>query len=225
LCPDLPGHGVYPANAGATLEETAVMLLRGLDRHGVECCGLTGYSMGGRIALYLSVHYPKRFSCLILESASPGIADSAARLERRRQDEALARKLSGLYQDELEFYAFLVAWHRQPLFNTLAKKSELLQRRIARMRHNDSRALAAALRGLGTGSQPSLWECLSAIHVPVLLITGAHDQKFTAIAEAMATTLPRARHEQFQECSHCVHEEAPERFAETALRFLHETGV
>ncbi len=181
--------------------------------------------MGGRIALYLTVHYPRRFSCLILESASPGIADPAARIERRSQDETLARKLSELYQDEAGFYEFLAAWYRQPLFNTLAEKPELLQQGIARRIRQNTRALASSLRGLGTGSQPSLWEYLPSVQLPVLLITGDQDPKFTTIATAMASALPRARHERFHACSHNIHEEAPEQFAAVAGRFLQDTGV
>ena len=38
---------------------------------------LLGYSMGGRLALYLAVHYPRHLRSLILESASPGLASPA----------------------------------------------------------------------------------------------------------------------------------------------------
>ena len=33
---------------------------------------LLGYSMGGRLALYIALYYPHRVKSLILESASPG---------------------------------------------------------------------------------------------------------------------------------------------------------
>jgi len=223
FCPDLPGHGACPVNAGADMAATSKMLFRELDKHGIEKCALVGYSMGGRVALHLAIQRPERFSSLILESASPGIADPQARLERRKQDEELAGKLVRLYQHEAGFYDFLDAWYRQPLFDTWSESPALMQRVIARRLHNDPRALAAALLGLGVGAQPSLWTRLSAMELPVLLITGTKDSKFTAIAEAMTDVLPCARHERFQACSHCVHEETPEQFASVVERFLHET--
>jgi 2-succinyl-6-hydroxy-2,4-cyclohexadiene-1-carboxylate synthase len=228
LCPDLPGHGAAASeseNAGANMEETAAMLLRGLEEHGVGTCALAGYSMGGRVALYLAVQYPERFTCLMLESASPGIADPEARLERRRQDEERALKLSRISQDGPDFREFLRAWYEQPLFGALRNRPALLEERIARRLHTNPRALAASLRGLGTGLQPSLWEQLSSVKIPVLLITGGEDSKFCAIAASMAALLPRVRHEVIQDCGHCAHEEDPERFAEIFRRFLQETDT
>ncbi len=228
LCPDLPGHGAAASeseNAGANMEETAAILVRGLDDLGVETCTLAGYSMGGRVALYLAVQYPERFTRLMLESASPGIAGPEVRLERRRQDEERALKLARLSPGGPDFHAFLRAWYEQPLFGTLRDRPALLEERIARRLHNDPRALAASLRGLGTGSQPGLWEQLPFVIIPVLLITGGEDLKFGAIAACMKALLPHARHEMVQGCGHSVHDEAPEPFTGICRRFLRETGL
>src|SRR5690606_13785993 len=50
---------------------------------------LLGYSMGGRLALYLAAHYPQELNRLILESASPGLATEVERQQRRQSDEQL----------------------------------------------------------------------------------------------------------------------------------------
>jgi pimeloyl-ACP methyl ester carboxylesterase len=69
--------------------------------------------------------------------------------------------------------------------------------------------LAAALRGLGTGSLPSLWDRLGELTAPVVLIVGERDTKFRAIAGEMAERLPRARLEIVAGAGHAVHLEAP----------------
>ena len=49
--------------------------------------------------------------------------------------------------------------------------------------------LARALRGLGTGALPSLWERLPEVRAPATLIAGERDEKFRAIATEMARGL------------------------------------
>ena len=74
--------------------------------------------------------------------------------------------------------------------------------------------LAAALRGLGTGALPSLWERLSEVTVPVHLVVGERDAKFRATAAEMAAALPRARVHVVGGAGHAVHLEAPAAVAE-----------
>ena len=69
------------------LPEIAEAIVSGLDARGVKQCGLVGYSMGGRLALYLAGRHPRRFSCLVLESASPGLRTQEDRQKRQKQDE------------------------------------------------------------------------------------------------------------------------------------------
>ncbi|MEZ4716453.1 MAG: hypothetical protein R2851_10255 [Caldilineaceae bacterium] len=47
---------------------------------------------------------------------------------------------------------------------------------------------------MGTGVQPSLWSRLHEAAMPALLLTGAEDAKFCAIAQAMVQEMPRAAH-------------------------------
>ncbi len=92
---DLPGHGqsidrdpwLY------SMEGCARALIDILDDLGLQQCGLVGYSMGGRVALYVVSTYPERFDGLVLESASPGLRTDAERAARRQADEQLAQEL------------------------------------------------------------------------------------------------------------------------------------
>src|SRR5918994_5654049 len=75
---DLPGHGssLDLAPEAYTMEGTARSVIRTLDELEVRRPVIVGYSMGGRLALYLALHYPERCVGLILESASPGLEDA-----------------------------------------------------------------------------------------------------------------------------------------------------
>jgi 2-succinyl-6-hydroxy-2,4-cyclohexadiene-1-carboxylate synthase len=74
--------------------------------------------------------------------------------------------------------------------------------------------LANALRGLGTGALPSVWDRLGEITLPVTLIVGQRDAKFRAIADQMAAALPTAAVEVVAGVGHAVHLERPEAVAE-----------
>ena len=73
-----------------------------------------GYSMGGRLCLQLALDRPDLVERLVLVSASPGIADAAARATRVEADEQLAQDIE---RDGVD--AFLERWVAQPLFATL----------------------------------------------------------------------------------------------------------
>src|SRR6266567_7181573 len=60
LRPDLPGHGQSPARAAPSVRDAAAELIAEWDRLGVERSHLAGYSLGGRLALYLAVEHPDR---------------------------------------------------------------------------------------------------------------------------------------------------------------------
>jgi 2-succinyl-6-hydroxy-2,4-cyclohexadiene-1-carboxylate synthase len=139
---------------------------------------LCGYSMGGRLALALALRVPERVRRLVLVSASPGLADAGERAARRAADEALADRIEATGVE-----AFAREWGAQPLF--AGQPAD-----VAAMAHADrlrrgAGELAAQLRGLGTGTMPSLWLRLGELPMPVSAVVGERDPKFRAIAERM----------------------------------------
>jgi 2-succinyl-6-hydroxy-2,4-cyclohexadiene-1-carboxylate synthase len=62
---------------------------------------------------------------------------------------------------------------------------------------------------MGQGTQPSLWDTLPALEIPVLLIAGGLDEKYTHLAHTMADRLSNARVEIVPDTGHAVHLEAP----------------
>lgn len=222
-CPDLPGHGQTTMLDGATcnIEKTAMLLLEDLDSLGIRVCALSGYSMGGRLALYLAVTSPDRFRCLVLESASPGLQTQMERMHRSNHDAILARDLTHMESGCEAFQAFLQQWYTQPIFSTLRQRPEQLNALIASRLNNNPKGLASSLISMGTGAQPGLWEALDAVHIPTLLLAGAEDHKFCLLGEKMANKMSQAALEILQDCSHNIHFEQPEKYATVLSAFFH----
>lgn len=213
---DLPGHGRH-AGITAPWRFTLEGMDATLDRaSGGEPMDLVGYSMGGRLALAYTVRNPGRVRSLVLESASPGLADAEERARRREEDEVLARRLE---TEGVE--RFVDHWEALPLFESQrGLPQEVRSRHRALRLRNDPRSLAAALRGLGTGALPSYWDALGGITVPVLLVVGSLDLKFVEIARRMAGLLTDARVAEVPGAGHAVHLERPAAWLEAVTGFL-----
>lgn len=214
---DLPGHGVSMGLApGAYTTEGAARRVVGvLNELGVASPVMVGYSMGGRLALYLALRYPDRCSGLFLESASPGLETDKERALRRTVDEGRARRLE---RDGLE--KFLRDWYAQPLFAPLARDDALLQHTVKTRLNNDPGELAKSLRGMGTGSQPSLWAELPDLQVPTLAAVGGLDEKFVDAARRMENLSGRVRTTVVPNVGHNVRLEAPEKYLMLMRGFL-----
>jgi 2-succinyl-6-hydroxy-2,4-cyclohexadiene-1-carboxylate synthase len=203
---DLPGHGGSGEVRAGFAEAAALVGAAGGT--GVY----VGYSLGGRLCLRLALDRPDLVRGLVLVGASPGIADPAARAERRTADEALAGQV-----EREGVAAFLDRWLAGPLFATLPETAAGRADRLA----NRPEGLAFALRRLGTGVQEPLWGRLPGLVPPVLLVAGALDAKFTGIARDMAAVIgPRARVELVPGAGHAVHLERPDALAALVEDFV-----
>ena len=169
----------------------------------LERTDYAGYSQGGRLCLQLALDRPEVVHRLVLVSASPGIADPAERAARREADEQLAQEIE---RDGVD--AFLERWLAQPLFATLPRERSGIDDRRA---HNTVAWLTYQLRVLGQGAQPSNWDRLGELQIPVLLIAGELDAKYVDIAQRMAGAIADARVEVIPGTGHACHLEQPER--------------
>ncbi len=202
LAPDIRGHG----DASSRRPVTPAAVLGDLDALPAPRFVLAGYSMGGRIALHAALAMPGRVERLVLIGASPGLADAGERAARRAADERLADEL-----EHLPIAALARRWAATPVL--AGQPPHVLEAAHADRLRSTPAGLAAALRGLGTGALAPVWDRLGELAMPVTLLVGERDEKFAAIGEQMALSIPRARLEIAAGAGHAVHLEAPERVA------------
>ena len=214
---DLPGHGrtIVDDEDDYFIDNCAAEIVRLFDKLKLPSVHLVGYSMGGRLALYLAVHYVDRINRVVLESASPGLKTEIERQRRILEDAALAERIL-----TVPFERFLREWYAQPLFASMSSSPEKLEALIARRLDNDPRSLCLSLQGTGTGAQPSLWENLDQLTMPLFLIAGEKDAKFSAIGRAMAERCPVAKLRVVPDAGHNVHWEQPHLFGSLVRDFL-----
>jgi 2-succinyl-6-hydroxy-2,4-cyclohexadiene-1-carboxylate synthase len=219
LAPDLPGHGRSsddPACDAYGFEDCVHDLVATLESAGHRCAHWLGYSMGARLALGCAVRRPDCVTSLVLVGGRAGIADPAEREARRGEDATLATRI-----ESGGVAAFVDEWLAQPMFATLRRRGpEFLAEQRRQRTANNARALAASLRALGPGAQPPLFDELSRVDVPVLLVAGALDRKFVALAHDLASRLPRAEICEIADAGHAAHLEQPEAFMRAVRDFL-----
>ena len=220
---DLPGHGDGgpAAAAWATADRlaaqaaarTAATAAPGATTtaEAARASDWLGYSLGGRMLLHLVLAHPNMVRRAVLIGATAGLATSAERAERRGADEALAERIE---QDGVD--VFIERWLAMPMWDGLPEAAQFVDER----RTNTADGLAGSLRLAGTGAQDDLWPRLGEIDVPVLVLAGGRDQKFTAIGRRLAAALPHGEFRAIPNAGHAVHLEAPERTAQAMTGWL-----
>jgi 2-succinyl-6-hydroxy-2,4-cyclohexadiene-1-carboxylate synthase len=206
LAPNIRGHASAAAADPVTLDAVLGDIADLTDAEFT----LVGYSQGGRIALHAALAMPDRVRRLVLIGASPGLADEAERTARRLTDERLAQRVEAMTIEE-----FAAEWAQSPVLSGVAPDVAAAAH-VDRLRSTPT-GLAAALRGLGTGALPSLWQRLPELRMPVSLIVGERDKKFTAIAHEMAELVPDATVTIVPGAGHAVHLERPNAIVEALL--------
>jgi 2-succinyl-6-hydroxy-2,4-cyclohexadiene-1-carboxylate synthase len=207
LAPDLRGHGAARDARPVSFEACVADVLAAAPERFVLC----GYSMGGRIAQHVALAAPERVERLVLVATTAGIVDEAERAARRADDERLAA-----FADDATIEQFADRWAAQPLFAGTPPEAARIWRED--LERNDPRALAAVLRGMGTGAMEPLWERLPALTMPATVLAGADDPKFVALGERLAAALPNAELVVVEGAGHGLPREAPEAVAAALAR-------
>ncbi len=216
---DLMGHGSTEVSSNPEryqMKEQILDLEEFFSEVQLARFSLVGYSMGGRIALAYALGHPQQVKNLVLESASPGLKSIEEQQLRRQADDHLADRIE---QDGLE--SFMDFWENISLFESQKSLSNVKQQEIRSERLAQSAVgLANSLRGMGTGQQRSYWSKLGELEIPVYLVTGEYDSKFTEIADEMVKKLKDGSHLQVSSVGHAIHVENPVQFATIIMEQL-----
>ena len=207
---DAPGHG-----SAAEVELDLVAGAAALAEAGGSGT-YVGYSMGARFTLHAALARPDLVQRLVLISGTAGIDDDAERAGRRASDEALADHVL-----DVGVPAFLDEWLDLPLFAGLPPERAHRAAREA----NTAAGLASSLRLAGTGTQLPLWDRLPELAMPVLVVTGADDAKFTALGRRLVDGIGRnATLAVVEGAGHTVHLERPDPFLDVVVPWLTHTS-
>jgi 2-succinyl-6-hydroxy-2,4-cyclohexadiene-1-carboxylate synthase len=153
----------------------------------------------------------------VLIGGTAGIEDDGERAARHAQDQRTAQRIA----DE-GLGAFLEAWVAQPLFAGLPAERQFREERLT----NTVDGLAGSITAAGTGAQAPSWDQLERLTMPVLVVAGALDTKFAALAERMVTTIgPNAQLALIAGAGHAAHLERPAAFLSALRPWLAAHGL
>ncbi len=209
------GHDGTPASG--SFEEEVERLAETIRAEGAVGAHVCGYSLGGRLATGLVARHSAILSGATIISANPGLASDAERAPRAEQDEKWAQLI------ERDPAAFVDKWEAQPLFATQLALSpeEQAAQRARRLRH-DAKGLAGAMRALSLARMPYYAPDLAKVDLPIALVTGSSDAKFTDIAARLVLTLRKGTHFIVPGAGHNVMLERPDVVAELLERAIRE---
>ena len=196
LAVDAPGHG-WSGYDDADLHRAGRLHIdAGGPAHYV------GYSMGGRMLLHAALNdRVGEMRSLILIGATPGIESAEERKERQTTDAQRAARIM-----EVGTQQFVTEWLAQPMFAHLSDEESAKVKRF----ENSPEGMAASLRNCGAGAQEPIWDQLSTLRMPVLVIAGSTDEKYTAIGKRMVATIGSNARFVNIDGGHAVHLENPE---------------
>jgi 2-succinyl-6-hydroxy-2,4-cyclohexadiene-1-carboxylate synthase len=215
---DLPGHR---GSSSVTADLSTGAALLGSAGGAAD---YLGYSMGARFCLHLALSRPELVRRLVLVSGTAGIDDPDERAARRRSDGALADRLDPrdgtVPADTVE--SFVERWISDPLFGAVPEARNGLAERM----RNTAPGLASSLRLAGTGTQEPLWDRLAQLGMPVLVVTGSRDEKFTALGRRLVRSVgPGATHVIVADADHAPHLQHPAAVAAAVRSFLDGSGA
>ena len=207
---DAPGHGQSGHDHADLHEAGALILEAGGPAHYI------GYSMGGRMMLHGALgDRIGEIRSLVLIGATAGIDDDDERAARADADRRLADDIRSLGTP-----AFIDRWLAGPLFAGLTDEQSCRAKRL----ENSAEGMAASLEHCGTGAQEPLWDRVGEIEIPVLVLAGAADTKFSELGERLASAIGANARFQTVHGGHAVHLENPADTAHTVLRWVDEVG-
>jgi 2-succinyl-6-hydroxy-2,4-cyclohexadiene-1-carboxylate synthase len=213
---DLPGHGnsLEDDEAIYRMPNLAAYIVDLLQTWSTKKWKIVGYSMGGRLALYLAIHYPDIFDKAVMVSASPGLEKEDERLKREYEEKLLVQDLL-----QNTFEQFLKKWYQQPLFSSLSQKENFLKMWERRLK-NSPQYLSKSIQYMGLSKQASLWQLLGGCLVSLQFVCGDLDEKFVELNKQMCRLSSHANLTVITDCGHSVMLEVPDKLMKILKLFL-----
>jgi 2-succinyl-6-hydroxy-2,4-cyclohexadiene-1-carboxylate synthase len=217
LRPALLGHERALPSV-SRFEQEVDRLAERILRAGFSGAHLCGYSLGARVALGLLARYPFSFRGATLIGVHPGLGDPAERAARAGRDERWCELLA-----RQGVRAFSRAWEAQPLFASQARLApeRLAAQRAVRESHRAA-GLLRSLRVTGLGQMPDYRGVLATLRMPVQLVVGADDAKFSVLAREIVQICPPATLDIIPGVGHNVPLEAPGELSHVLTRALED---
>lgn len=204
---DRRGHGRSPAPAGPySLEELGRDVLDLLDDLEIERASFCGLSIGGMVGMWLASEARERIDRLVLCCTAPVLPPREQWLERAATVRALG--IAAIAD------TVLARWF------TDAAPEQLRETFGAMLAATPAEGYAACCEAL---ADIDLRDRLATIVAPTLVVTGAEDPAVPpASGEALAASIPGARHETIAGAAHIANAEQPARFTRHVFAHLTE---
>ncbi len=216
VCLDLPGHGHSgPARKGsADVFGNAADVAAAVETLGAEASAVIGMSLGGMTLLALADQAPDLVRKAVLVDVTPGVDEKkssniAAFIDGpesfERFDDLLARTI------EFNPTRTVESLRRGILHNALQRPDGSWVWRYARFRASETRASETRGEGDGFPRFGNLWDSVSGLTVPLMLVRGMREQSVVDDADEaeLVRRCPAARIEHVADAGHSVQGDAP----------------
>ncbi len=211
------GHGLSDAPPGPYNWQQLVGDATGLmEVLGIEKAIHTGISMGGMLAQHMAIAAPQRVSALVLVSTTSNMPVETAPVWDQRIADVTAKGMAPQVEDTIKRW-FTKDFREDPRnAGIISSISEL----IAATPVNGYCGWAAAIRDL------NLTPHLGNIHTPTLVMVGEDDPGTPpASARVIADSIPGAMLKIFEEASHMLPLQQPDRFLESLIDFIEDQNM
>jgi len=188
-----------------------------------------GQSWGGMLAMEHALRQPPGLRSLVIANSPASMrlwiqeANRLRRLLPEDVQETLTRHEDAGTTDSEEYQQAMMRFYERHLCRIVPFPEEL-QRTFELLEEDPT--VYHTMNGpsefhvIGTLTEWDITPLLNEIRLPVLVISGEHDEATPAVVRPLVHALPNARWELIDEASHSTHLEQPGRFRELVAAFL-----
>ena len=232
VCLDLPGHGHSgegaPGAGSTDVVGNAADIAAAVQGLGAEASAVVGMSLGGMTLLALADHAPELVRKAVLVDVTPGVDEKkssniAAFIDGPESfdsfDDLLARTI------EFNPTRTVESLRRGILHNAEQRADGSWVWRYARFRASETRASETRGSGDGFPRFGNLWNAVSGLTVPLMLVRGMRTQSVVDDADEaeLVRRCPSARIEHVENAGHSVQGDTPVELAALIDNFVFGT--